>query len=104
MLIDIFPRARARFLKHPLLGDHLDGLARQLTAQGLLPPRIRIRICKAPVLEAMPASFGICELGELSRERLLALAPRPAQNQRASCQRSYGPWPGFWLTVALCGG
>ena len=27
MLIDLFPRAHARFLKLPLLGDYLDGLA-----------------------------------------------------------------------------
>lgn len=30
----------------------------------------------------MPASLGIRDLGELSRERLLSLAPRPARNQR----------------------
>ncbi|MXY68103.1 MAG: tyrosine-type recombinase/integrase [Acidobacteriia bacterium] len=82
MLIDLFPRAHARFQKLPLLGDHLDGLAQQLTVQGFRPSRIRRRICKAPVLEAMLASLGIRDLGELSRERLLSLAPRPARNQR----------------------
>ena len=82
MLIDLFPRAHARFLKLPLLGDHLDGLAQWLATQGFPPSRIRRRVCKAPVLEAMLASLGIRDLGELSRERLLSLAPRPARNQR----------------------
>ena len=71
MLIDLFPRAHARFLKLPLLGDYLDGLARRLTTQGFTPARIRRRVCKAPVLEAMLASLGIRGLGELSRECLL---------------------------------
>ena len=82
MLIDLFPRAHARFLKLPLLGDYLDGLARRLTTQGFTPARIRRRVCKAPVLEAMLASLGIRGLGELSRECLLSLAPRPARSQR----------------------
>ena len=83
MIIDLFPRDHARFLKLPLLGDHLDGLAQQLTAQGFSSSRICRRICKAPVLEAMLASLGICDLGELSRDRLLSLAPRrPTRNQR----------------------
>ena len=82
MLIDLFPRAHARFQKLALLGEHLDGLAQQLTAQGFQPSRIRRRICQAPVLEAMLASLGIRNLGEPSRERLLTLAPRPARNQR----------------------
>ena len=65
-----------------MLGDYLDGLAQRLTTQGFTPSRIRRRVCKAPVLEAMLASLGIRDLGELSRERLLSLAPRPARCQR----------------------
>ncbi len=41
MLIDLFPRAHACFLKLPLLGDYLDGLAQWLTTQGFTPSRIR---------------------------------------------------------------
>lgn len=81
MLIDLFPRAHARFLKLPLLGDYLDGLAQWLTTQGFTPSPIRRRICKAPLLESMLASLGIGDLGELSRERLLSLAPCPARTQ-----------------------
>ena len=82
MLIDLFPRAPARFLKLPLLGNHLDGLAQWLAARGFPPSRIQVRIRKAPVLEAMLASHGVRDLGELSRERLLSLAPRPARKHR----------------------
>ena len=82
MLIDLFPRAHARFLKLPLLGDYLDGLAQWLTTQGFTPSPIRRRVCQAPRLEAMLASLGIREIGELSRERLLSLAPCPARTQR----------------------
>ena len=81
MLIDLFPRDHARFLKLPLLGDYLDGLAQWLATQGFPYSQIRRRVREAPVLEAMLASFGIRNLGELSRKRLLSLAPRPARSQ-----------------------
>ena len=82
MLIHLFPRAHARFLKLPLLGGLLEGLAQWLATQGFSPTPIRRRICKAPVLEQMLASLGIRDLGELSREEFLSLAPRPACKQR----------------------
>ena len=82
MLTDLFPRAAARFLKLPLLGDCLDGLAESLAARGFPPLRIRRRISKAPVLETMLASEGIRTLVELTRERLLSFAPRPARMHR----------------------
>lgn len=82
MLTDLFPRAAARFLKLPLLGACLDGLAGWLAARGLPPSRIRRRIWKAPVLETMLASEGIRNLGELSRERLLSFIPSPARMHR----------------------
>ena len=81
MLIDLFPRDHARFLKLPLLGDYLDGLAQWLATQGFPRSQIRRRVREAPVLEAMLASLGIRNLGELSRKRLLSLAPRPARSQ-----------------------
>ena len=82
MLIDLFPRAHARFLKLPLLGGFLEGLAQWLAAQGFSPSPIRCRIRKAPVLEQVLTSLGIRDLSELSREQFLALAPRPARKQR----------------------
>ena len=41
MLIDLSPQAHSLFLKLPLLGDHLAGLAQHLTARGNLLSRIR---------------------------------------------------------------
>lgn len=82
MLNELFPRAHARFLKLPLLGSLVEPLAQWLAAQGFAPSPIRRRIGQAPALEALLASLGIRELSELSRERLLALAPRPARKQR----------------------
>ena len=82
MLIDLFPRTAVRYLKLPLLGDTLDGLSRWLAARGFQPARIRRRIRKAPLLEAQLAALGIRVLGELSRERLLSLAPRPAKPRK----------------------
>ena len=77
MLTDLFPRAAARLLELPLLGNYLDGLAECLAARGFPPLRIRRRISQASGLEKMLASEGVCNLGELTRERLLSFAPRP---------------------------
>ena len=81
MFIDLFPRAHARFLNLPLLGGFLEDLAQWLAAKGFAPAAIRRRIWKAPVLEQMLASLAIRNLGELSQEQFLSLAPRPARNQ-----------------------
>ena len=80
MLIDLFPRAHARFTQLTLLGTHLDGLARWLADRGFTVQRIRDRIRKAPSLELQLPSCGIRDLRELSQEQLLALAPRPARS------------------------
>ena len=82
MLTALFPWAAARLLKLPLLGDYLDGLAEWLAARGFPPLRIRRRISKAPAREKMLASEGVCNLGELTRERLLSFAPRPTRLHR----------------------
>ena len=82
MLIDLFPRAHARFLKLPPLGSFLKGLAQWLAPQGFSTSPIRRRISKAQVLEEMLAARGIGDLRALSREQFLSLAPRPARTQR----------------------
>ncbi|MDE0625081.1 MAG: tyrosine-type recombinase/integrase [Bryobacterales bacterium] len=78
----MLPRTAVRYLKLPVLGDILDGLAHWFAAQGFQPARICIRTRKAPVLEAMLADPGVRVLDELSRERLPSLTPRPARSQR----------------------
>ena len=91
MLIDLFPRAHARFLKLPLLGCFLEGLAQWLATQGFSTSPIRRRISKAPVLEQMLTSRGISDLLVLSREQFLSL-PRQTRprgtDPRTSCWRS----------------
>ena len=44
MLIELFPRAHARFTSLPLLGPHLEGFAAWLQTQGYHPHPIRLRI------------------------------------------------------------
>ena len=80
MLIDLFPRAHVRYTCLALLGTQLDGLARWLAARGFPAEAIRERIRKAPILEALLLPLGKGDLGQLSREQLLALAPRPARD------------------------
>ncbi len=80
MLIDLFPPAHVRYTCLALLGTQLDGLARWLEARGFPAEAIRERIRKAPALEALRLPLGKGGLGQLSREQLLALAPRPARD------------------------
>ena len=80
MLIDLFPRTHVRYTCLALLGTQLDGLARWLAARGFPAEAIRERIRKAPILEALLLPLGKGDLGQLSREQLLALAPRPARD------------------------
>lgn len=82
MLIEWFPRAHARLAALPLLGPELDGLACQLSAQGLQPPEIRKRLSKATVLTARLQAGGLRQWRTLSRAQLLAFAPSPARQDR----------------------
>ena len=79
MLIDLFPRTHVRFTRLTRLGAHLGGLARWLHLRGFAAEVIRKRIRKAPALEALLPALGEGGLCELSQERLLELAPRPAR-------------------------
>lgn len=82
MNIDLFARIAARYLRQPVLGDVLDGLAMWLAAQGLQSARICLLVRKAPVLETTVTTLGVRSRRALSRDPLLSLAPRPAR----------GPW------------
>ena len=76
MLIDLFPRAHARFAALPLLGPQLDRFVRWLDALGLARISIRRRIGRTPHLETLLHREGVRELGKLSRADLLAFGPR----------------------------
>ena len=75
-LLDLFPRAHARFAALPLLGPQLDGFVRWLDALGFARNPIRQRIRKTPCLDNLLRCDGVRELSTLSRAQLLAFAPR----------------------------
>ena len=105
MLIDIFPRARARFLKHPPARRSSRRAGPTADRAGATAPAdpysyLQGRLCSKPCWHLSESASSVNCRGNVSS---LWLPDRP-RIKRASCQRSYGPWPGFWLTVALCGG
>jgi len=80
MLIDLFPRAHARFLALPLLGPLLDQLARWQADRGFNESQLRGRLRKAPVLEALLLERGLNDLGQVSKSCLLELTARKSQD------------------------
>lgn len=80
MLIDLFPRAHARFLALPLLGPLLDQLARWQADRGFNEIQIRGRLRKAPVLEALLLERGLNDLGQVPKSCLLELTARKSQD------------------------
>lgn len=90
MLVEIFPRAHARFTSLPLLGRHVEDFAVWLRSQGypLLPLRLRIR--ETPRLDARLRRRGVRRLEDLSVAQLLAFAPGDSQDDigRAAVVRS----------------
>ena len=80
MLIDLFPRAHARFLALPLLGPLLDQLARWHADRGFNESQIRGRIRKAPVLESLLLDRGLNDLSQVPKSCLLELTARKSQD------------------------
>ena len=76
MLIDLFPRAHARFAALPLLGPQLDRFVRWLDELGFARIPIRRRIRKTPRLDNLLHCGGVRELSKLSTAELLSFAPR----------------------------
>jgi site-specific recombinase XerD len=78
MLAKLFPRIHARVVSLRVLGPLLDDVVVWLQSRGysLLPIRLRIR--EAPRLEARLRRRGIRDVRQLSRDELLAFAPRNA--------------------------
>ena len=80
MLIDLFPRAHARFLALSLLGPLLDQVAQWHAERGFNECQIRARLRKAPVLEALLLERGLNDLGQAPKSRLLELTARKSQD------------------------
>ena len=76
MLIDLFPRAHARFAALPLLGSQLDRFVRWLDALGFARLPIRQRIRKTPRLDNLLHCGGVRELSKLSPGRSCWLSHR----------------------------
>ena len=101
MCIDLLPRAHARYLKLPLLGDHLDGLGQRRLRRGSRPCGfadgsarcLRSRLCWRPTAFATSSK---CRRSVSSRW----LPAQPAQMW--TCQRSLGPWPRTSTTATCC--
>ena len=81
MLIDLFPRAHARYTSLPLLGPHLGGLAWWLREQAFFRVTIRYRMLRSRAPEADLQRQDVRGLGEISRARkLLWFAPSKARD------------------------
>ena len=82
MIIDLFPRAHARYTSLPLLGPLLGDLARWLRDKGFSLITIRHRIMRSRALEADLQRHDVQDLGELSRAKLLRFAPPKAKDNQ----------------------
>jgi integrase/recombinase XerD len=80
MVIDLFPRAHARFTCLPLLGPHLDGFVEWLSAHGYPETPIQRRVRKAPLLDARLRRRGVRDVSALSRAELLRFAPSDSES------------------------
>src|SRR5260370_20330987 len=85
MLVDLLPRAHSRFTSLPVLGPHAEGFAVWMREQGYPDNPIAQRVRVMRRLDARLRRQGIRGIEELSRERLLAFAPRlPRRDQYLS--------------------
>jgi hypothetical protein len=76
MLAEMFPRIHARLASLRVLGPLLDEFVGWLHARGYPPLPIRLRVRAAPRLEARLRRRRIRDVGQLSCDEWLALAPR----------------------------
>jgi site-specific recombinase XerD len=80
MLVDLYPRRHARFSSLPLLGPLVEDFVVWLHAGGYTQRPIRLRVRAIQRVDARLRRRGVRRLKELSRAKLLALAPRNAQD------------------------
>ena len=82
MLVDLYPRHRARFSSLPLLGPLVEDFVVWLHGAGYTPRPIRFRLRAIQRVDARLRKRGVHRLKELSRAKLLAVAPRDSQDDR----------------------
>ncbi len=80
MLLELFPRAHARFSSLPLLGRHVEGFVVWLRAQGFPDLPIKRRVRAMPRVDTMLRRGGARAIVEISRAQLLRLAPHDSQD------------------------
>lgn len=79
MLIELFPRANARYASLPVLGPHLDGFVDWLRSEGYPSLPIRRRVRAAGRLDSLLRQHGVHAPSDLTASDLLAYAPKDAQ-------------------------
>jgi integrase len=99
MLAEMFPRIHGRVAALWVLGPLLDEFVGWLHARGFPRLPIRLRVRAAPRLAARLRRRGIRDIGELSRDDLLALAPRDAAADVYLGRRDYA----IFLLIATYG-
>jgi site-specific recombinase XerD len=90
MLVEVYPRFHDRFSSLPLLGPLVDDFVIWLHGQGHGRLPIRLRVRETPRIDARLRRRGVLCVEDLSRVRLLELAPRDSQDDVyfAACVRS----------------
>lgn len=80
MLIDLYPRRHASFSSLPLLGPLVEDFVVWLHGEGYTARPIRLRVRAIQRVDARLRRRGVHRLKELSRAKLLALAPPDSQD------------------------
>ena len=90
MLEKIYPRGYRRVLSLPVLGPHAADFVDWLIVRGYPPLPIRLRLRAMRTVDAMLVARGVPDIGGVTAEELLALAPRDSQQDisRAAVVRS----------------
>ena len=82
MLKEEFPRAHERYLSLPVLGSILDGFLGWLVERGYTRLSMRVIIRTTRRVDEFLRRSGVRNVGDVTREALLACAPEHSQDDR----------------------
>lgn len=85
MLIELYPRAHARFESLPLLGPHVEEFVVWLGSRGYSRDPMRMRLREMPRLEARLRRRGVRRLVEITASQLRRFAPQDSQDDIEMC-------------------